>query len=334
MWKHFRRVAATLTPLILTGGYLLTHSIPETLGQADKSAADIARAVGVAQPWPHMATYVWHHPFLAGLVALALFVLGMGLSWLVEATFRRIRRRTPDGENLKAYGQVAANAYSAIGTAMGHNTGIHYEMALASIEPMLLLLKKAKISIPDVHKDGAKAGVLRTHRYLNVVNAPLAIGDQKAAAARAAEAVPRLNALSENELWRAATEVGQHARPIEDRKELIDCLLFSVFRGWGHSENELGTTDQLFFFNGACRRFEQLARDGVLTIWGQRHRNAGSHEPISAEVWSEQQIERMSVFTGMAETEYLAQGAHEHPLFYRLMARATDVEHLFKEPAK
>lgn len=68
-------VAWLLLPGTL-GGFLLTHDIPAALQQADRSAGAIASALGIRDPWPHMASYVWGHPIAAILAFLLIVSVG------------------------------------------------------------------------------------------------------------------------------------------------------------------------------------------------------------------------------------------------------------------
>lgn len=77
------------------GMYLLTQDIPSLLQQTDKSAAEVAIVIGVPNPPPHMATYVWQHPRLTALAVLAIFLLGVSFSWGIEQLVTRKRRGPP-----------------------------------------------------------------------------------------------------------------------------------------------------------------------------------------------------------------------------------------------
>lgn len=93
MGKHFVRVAAALALPVALVTYLLTNDITTVLTQADKSGAEILRALRVPNPHEHIASWVFHNPYSsAGLLILLLFV-GAGVSWLVEWAYARWKSR-------------------------------------------------------------------------------------------------------------------------------------------------------------------------------------------------------------------------------------------------
>ena len=109
--------------------------------------------------------------------------------------------RAPSRVNQKAYAEFSELAQGSIGRALGEDSPLTYEMTITTIEPMFLLLKKAGVPIPRLRRDGFKLGVLRAHRYLNLLHAPLLIGDNKEAKRRAMIAVPLINNEPEQRLW-------------------------------------------------------------------------------------------------------------------------------------
>lgn len=128
----------------------------------------------------------------------------------------------------QAYLEHARNAFEQIGGACGTDSALGYEMALASIEPMLLLLKQDGIPIPRLRGDGLKLGILRAHRYLNLLHPALQIGDETEAKRRARKAVPLINAATEERLWRdVKTAFGPRAVPSSPRRVIAAPLHYN-----------------------------------------------------------------------------------------------------------
>jgi hypothetical protein len=242
--------------------------------------------------------------------------------------------RPPDPhENVRQFQRISADAQGQIGSAVAANTALRYEMALSDIEPIFLLLKQAKIPIPELHSDGAKAGVLRANRYLNTVRPPLSIGDEQAARTLARECVPRLNSMSEEELWRDVCEAFPpvDSGPIRDRTGVIEAALYMFFHDWAHTLSDLTATDQITMLSGNCLQMVQDAVDENLIIWVRRDRHHGSHIDPGSAYWQNQSIDWCEALRGEPKTNAVHGSKLEEA--YDPLVRKSDIERLYG-PAK
>lgn len=179
----------------------------------------------------------------------------------------------------ESFGTAANTAFSAIGNAIAFDKKLNYEMALATVEPIILLLKRSKLPVPELHKDGPKAGLLRAHRYLNLLVAPLQVGDEEEAATRAKENVPRLNAMSEEDLWEEVCDSFPPLEPLppaRSRDTPVEFALGYALTGdWGKTAfGGLIFGGGVWAIEGPIETFRHAALQGELRVWGKRGKGA------------------------------------------------------------
>jgi hypothetical protein len=92
MQKHIKRVAGGLSAICVLGVGLLMADIPKALEQADKSFLFMAKSFGYDEPPAHFITAAWSHPWVVFVVFLLMFLLGVGISWGIEALWNQLKR--------------------------------------------------------------------------------------------------------------------------------------------------------------------------------------------------------------------------------------------------
>lgn len=145
-------------------------------------------------------------------IVLGALLLIWGIKWDGRHWWERLvgsgGRELSPVENAQRYQQISGQAFQVMGDALGRDTPLVYENALATIEPLFLTLKASNIPIPRLWRDGHKLGILRAHRYMNLLHGPLCIGDNNEARRRAMKAVPLINGVSEVRLWGDVERLG------------------------------------------------------------------------------------------------------------------------------
>lgn len=133
-------------------------------------------------------------------------VFGAAIALVGEGLWRWNKRNgaaAPEAsaDNSALVNEHIASAYKTIGMAIGAEQPLQYDLAMTSIEPLLLdLSRQNEWLIPNLRSDGTEAGVLRALCYLNALTPALVLGDGSEARKRANEIVPELNGKSADAL--------------------------------------------------------------------------------------------------------------------------------------
>lgn len=84
----------------------------------------------------------------------------------------------------------------SLGMALGSDQPLQHTLAMATVEAFILNLgRRNNFAVPELRKDGEQAGCLRATKYLADMTPLLRLDDDAAARERAAELVPKLNAM-------------------------------------------------------------------------------------------------------------------------------------------
>lgn len=268
----------------------------------------------------------------SGLFAFGISLLIWGLRVNGRPWWQRKLNGALSPENQAAYSVRADMAFTSIGRAVGEDTPLGYEMALASIEPMLLLLKQAGIPIPRLRADGTKTGILRASRYLNLLHGPLQIGDYATAKRRAERAVPLINKVSEERLWKDVQRAfpsalpAPNSSPIRDRTGVLNAALYMVFHDWDHSLNDLTPEDQIMLLSGNLKAMVQDAIDGNLTIWVRKQRHGGNHVNPGSSYWEDHHLDWVREHGALSAWPNSGSGITQ---CFEPLVRKSDIERLY-----
>lgn len=214
-----------------------------------------------------------------------------------------------------------------LGTALATDSSFFFEEAAATIEQMFFKLRKVGIKTPILWGDGAKLGVIRAHRFLIMLRAPLLNGEYKAEARRAAQIVPLLNVAPEAKLMKHYSFFLPSIPPAVQRDvSLTQGLMYVATGEWGHERCDWEDGLELKL-NPHRKQFEQLAADGKLTVWGKPPElERGVFVKIDAEFWREFQVEWLSLLLGVPQTEARTGFPHRYHPFTHLMISKAEFE--------
>ena len=116
--------------------------------------------------------------------------------------------------------------------------------------------------------------------------------------------------------------------PVVDWIDHPKARKFAPYKTWSEPEG-LDETERMVRMNKAANSFQQYNSDGHLRIRGTPGREPQTLEDVPEGIWREQQIDRGSIFTPKAKTEYLSAVKRTLPGYYRLAVRRSEVERLF-----
>jgi hypothetical protein len=110
-----------------------------------------------------------------------------------------------------------------------------------------------------------------------------------------------------------------------------EALAYACLGEWQHAFSEvmLGGLDAV----GACKRFEQLAADSKIYVWGKRS-GGPVYERVPAEHWLTQHLDWLSLVNGDAKTEPAVVGASRLETYGSLMTSRSQIELHCPEKAK
>jgi len=305
---------------------------------------------------PFVPEWMQYVLFVAGLL---LFAVGV-VAFTYHVYSEQDAGADADDARLQAYQVHADNAFRIIGDACGQDKPLVYEMALTSIEPIFLLLKKDGFEIPRLRRDGTKVGILRAHRYLNLLHPALAIGNDKEARRRAMKAVPLINAATEQRLWQdvekafgtpalpspaidqsnrlAALAQIRRGRPPPappapkgDRDTPIAMALgYATTAEWGKSTVHgmiLGGGSHVIY--RVAEAFRLAALKGDLRVWGRRERG-GLFEQIQPSFWEANTLDADALFSFLpyGRTEPLGDEETDE-WFCEIMVNRAEVERVW-----
>jgi hypothetical protein len=131
------------------------------------------------------------------------------LGWLVALSLKfrpragsewSTRIRDPQ-RKVEVLGSRIEGCLKTLGIALGNDNAMSYTLAMSDIEGFFLhLSRRNDLMIPELRADGEQAGCLRATKYLADMTPMLQLDDIEGAKARAAELVPKLNAMSVDQL--------------------------------------------------------------------------------------------------------------------------------------
>jgi len=116
--------------------------------------------------------------------------------------------------------------------------------------------------------------------------------------------------------------------PATDWLQLPKALRFAEFGS--EDGGDCDSSETIVRLNRAADKFQQLHHDGHLRIRGNPDRHVHVYTDLPRDIWAEQQIARLSIFERKAKTEHL-RATGSHPVFYRLIARKSEIEGLFHQ---
>jgi hypothetical protein len=119
----------------------------------------------------------------------------------------------------------------------------------------------------------------------------------------------QVNRAQSEALWPITT------KPVERDTQLADALAYAVTGKWDKDVLWESEGQPIAKVGVALKRFEQLACDGSLQVWGMRQRNLGPYVKIPSDYWETHHVHFMDLFREKARASSYVQADQEGEYF-------------------